>query len=75
MSSRIYRAVSVTGAAQVIASAGAHYLPAVIAIPASRDLGLAPAVLFAGFSIALGVSALAGLWQARWWIALADDPF
>lgn len=60
MSSRIYRAVSVTGAAQVIASAGAHYLPAVIAIPASRDLGLPPAVLFAGFSIALGVSALAG---------------
>jgi MFS family permease len=60
MSFRIYRAVSVTGAAQVIASAGAHYLPAVIAIPASRDLGLAPAVLFAGFSIALGVSALAG---------------
>lgn len=60
MSSRIYRAVSVTGAAQVIASAGAHYLPAVIAIPASRDLGLAPAILFAGFSIALGVSALAG---------------
>lgn len=60
MSSRIYRAVSVTGAAQVIASAGAHYLPAVIAIPASRDLALPPAVLFAGFSIALGVSALAG---------------
>ena len=60
MSSRIYRAVSVTGAAQVIASAGAHYLPAVIAIPASRDLALSPAVLFAGFSIALGVSALAG---------------
>ena len=60
MSSRIYRAVSVTGAAQVIASAGAHYLPAVIAIPASRDLALSPAILFAGFSIALGVSALAG---------------
>ena len=60
MSSRIYRAVSVTGAGQVIASAGAHYLPAVIAIPASRELALAPAILFAGFSIALGVSALAG---------------
>ena len=60
MSSRIYRAVSVTGAGQVIASAGAHYLPAVIAIPASRDLALPPAILFAGFSIALGVSALAG---------------
>jgi MFS family permease len=60
MSSRIYRAVSVTGAAQVIASAGAHYLPAVIAIPASRDLALSPAILFAGFSIALAVSALAG---------------
>ena len=60
MSSRIYRAVSVTGAAQVIASAGAHYLPAVIAIPASRDLALSPAILFAGFSIALSVSAFAG---------------
>jgi MFS family permease len=60
MSSRIYRAVSVTGAAQVIASAGAHYLPAVIAIPASRELALSPAILFAGFSIALSVSALAG---------------
>ena len=60
MPSKIYRAVSVTGAAQVIASAGAHYLPAVIAIPASRALDLAPAVLFAGFSIALGVSAFAG---------------
>jgi len=59
-SSRIYRAVSVTGAAQVIASAGAHYLPAVIAIPASRELSLSPAILFAGFSVALGVSALAG---------------
>lgn len=60
MSSRIYRAVSVTGAAQVIASAGAHYLPAVIALPASQELSLSPAILFAGFSVALGVSALAG---------------
>lgn len=60
MSSRIYRAVSVTGAAQVIASAGAHYLPAVIAIPASQELSLSPAILFAGFSVALGVSAIAG---------------
>lgn len=60
MSSRIYRAVSVTGAAQVIASAGAHYLPAVIAIPASQELALSPAILFAGFSVALGVSAIAG---------------
>lgn len=60
MSSRIYRAVSVTGAVQVIASAGAHYLPAVIALPASQELSLSPAILFAGFSVALGVSALAG---------------
>ena len=60
MSSRLYRAVSVTGAAQVIASAGAHYLPAVIALPASQELSLSPAILFAGFSVALGVSALAG---------------
>lgn len=60
MSSRIYRAVGVTGAAQVIASAGAHYLPAVIAIPASQELGLSPAILFGGFSVALSVSAIVG---------------
>ena len=60
MSSRIYRAVSFIGAAQIIASAGAHYLPAVIAIPASQELSLPPAVLFAGFSVALGVSAITG---------------
>ncbi|MDO9025431.1 MFS transporter, partial [Zwartia sp.] len=60
MTSPIYRAVGATGVAQVIASAGAHYLPAVIAMPASQQLGLSPAILFAGFSIALGVSAFAG---------------
>lgn len=60
MSSRIYRAVGVTGAAQVIASAGAHYLPAVIAVPASQELGLSPAILFGGFSVALSVSAIVG---------------
>ena len=60
MTSPIYRAVGATGVAQVIASAGAHYLPAVIAIPASQSLDLPPAVLFAGFSVALGVSAFAG---------------
>lgn len=60
MTSPIYRAVGATGVAQVIASAGAHYLPAVIAMPASQQLGLSPAILFAGFSVALGVSAFAG---------------
>jgi MFS family permease len=56
----IYRAVSVTGITQIIASAGSHYLPAVIALPASRGLEISPAILFAGFSVAFGVSALAG---------------
>jgi len=56
----IYRAVSLTGITQIIASAGSHYLPAVIALPASRGLDIPPAILFAGFSVAFGVSALAG---------------
>lgn len=65
MNLRIYRAVGFTGIAQVLASAGSHYLPAVTVIPASKDLGLSPATIFAAFSLALCVSALAGPYVGR----------
>jgi MFS family permease len=65
MNLRIYRAVGFTGIAQILASAGSHYLPAVTAIPASKDLGLSPATIFAAFSLALCVSAFAGPYVGR----------
>ena len=54
------QAVLVIGSAQVIASAGGHYLPAVIAAPLAKSLDLAPVTLFATFSGALVISALLG---------------
>jgi len=65
MNLRIYRAVGFTGIAQILASAGSHYLPAVTAIPASTDLGLSPATIFAAFSLALCVSAFIGPYVGR----------
>ena len=65
MNLRIYRAVGFTGIAQILASAGSHYLPAVTVIPASKDLGLSPATIFAAFSLALCVSAFAGPYVGR----------
>lgn len=55
-----HQAVLVIGSAQVIASAGGHYLPAVIASPMARSLDLPDYTLFAAFSGALVVSALVG---------------
>ena len=55
-----YRAVSVVGLAQIIANAASHYLPAVIAITASQELGISNDLFFAGFSLALAISGFAG---------------
>jgi MFS family permease len=50
----------VVGAAQIISHAGAYYLAAVIAAPASVELSISSATLYAGLSLALAVSGLAG---------------
>lgn len=53
------------GLAQIIASAAAQYLPAVIAVQAASALDLPHVALFAGFSIALVISALLGPFTGR----------
>jgi len=53
------------GAAQTLAWASSYYLPAMLATPMSRALGVTPATVFAAFSLALVVSALLGPWAGR----------
>lgn len=48
------------GTAQTIAWASSYYLPAVLAAPIARDLGLSPTYVFAALSGALVISALLG---------------
>jgi predicted MFS family arabinose efflux permease len=48
------------GSAQTLAWASSYYLPAVLAAPMARDLGVATPTVFAAFSVALLVSAALG---------------
>ncbi|HWS74994.1 MAG TPA: MFS transporter [Quisquiliibacterium sp.] len=54
------RTVAALGSAQTLAWASSYYLPAMLAAPISRDLGVSAPTVFAAFSVALAVSALAG---------------
>ncbi|MBU1817275.1 MAG: MFS transporter [Gammaproteobacteria bacterium] len=53
-------AVARLGTAQTLAWASSYYLPAMLAVPMARDLGVATPTVFAAFSLALIVSALLG---------------
>ena len=48
------------GTAQTLAWASSYYLPAMLAAPMARDLGVGPATVFAAFTVALIVSAFLG---------------
>ena len=48
------------GAGQLVALASSTYLPAVVAAPIARDLGIAPATVFGAFSFALVAMAACG---------------
>ncbi len=48
------------GTAQTLAWASSYYLPALLAAPMARDLGVSVPTVFAAFSVALVVSALLG---------------
>lgn len=48
------------GVAQTLAWASSYYLPAILAAPMARDLGVSTPTVFAAFSAALVVSALLG---------------
>ena len=57
--------VAALGAAQTLAWASSYYLPAMLATPMARDLGVAAPTVFAAFSLALVVSALLGPYAGR----------
>lgn len=59
------RTVTLLGTAQTLAWASSYYLPAMLAAPMSRDLGVATPTVFAAFSLALVVSAFMGPWAGR----------
>lgn len=57
--------VLLLGSTQTLAWASSHYLPAILAVPMARDLGVAPATVFAAFSLALLAAAAVGPWCGR----------
>lgn len=59
------RAVIPLGLAQTLAWASSYYLPAMLAVPMARDVGVTTPTVFAAFSLALVVSALVGPWSGR----------
>jgi predicted MFS family arabinose efflux permease len=62
---RIVSTVFMLGAAQTITWASSYYLPAILATPIARDLGVDTSSVFAAFSLALLVSALLGPFAGR----------
>ena len=52
--------VAVLGTTQTIAWASSYYLPAVLADPIARDIGVSPGLVFAAFSLSLLVSGVLG---------------
>ncbi|RZL61536.1 MAG: MFS transporter [Variovorax sp.] len=57
--------VVMLGIAQTLAWGSSYYLPAMLAAPMARELGIAPSTVFAAFSAALIVSAAFGPWAGR----------
>jgi len=53
------------GTAQTLAWASSYYLPAMLAAPMARDLGVSVPTVFAAFSVALIVSALLGPFSGK----------
>ena len=74
MSTLVYRAVSVVGFAQIISYAAANYLAAVIATPASTELGFSSTTIFAGFSLSLAVAGLCGPYTGKLVDTLGGRP-
>jgi predicted MFS family arabinose efflux permease len=55
-----WTSVATLGTAQTLAWASSYYLPAMLAAPMARDLGVSTPTVFAAFSVALVISALVG---------------
>jgi len=54
------RVVLLLGSAQTLAWASSYYLPAIVAAPMARELGVSVATVFLAFSVALVLAALVG---------------
>jgi len=52
--------VATLGFTQTLAWASTYYLPAILAVPIARDIGLSPSWIYAGLSLGLAVSAVLG---------------
>lgn len=61
-----FRVVAPIGLAQLVGYGGAYYLPAVLAAPIGRELGLPSTATFAGLSAALLVSSFMGPRVGHW---------
>lgn len=59
------RTIATLGTSQTLAWASSYYLPAILAAPMARDVGVATPTVFAAFSLAMVVSALVGPWSGR----------
>ncbi|MDL2336471.1 MAG: MFS transporter [Pseudomonadota bacterium] len=57
--------VAALGTAQTLAWASTYYLPAMLAVPMAKDIGVSTPTVFAAFSMALIVSALLGPYAGR----------
>jgi MFS family permease len=57
--------IAALGATQTLAWASSYYLPAMLAVPMAKDLGVSTPTIFAAFSFALVVSALLGPYAGR----------
>lgn len=65
MTTRRIGTVAALGTAQTLAWASSYYLPAMLAVPMARDLGVSVPTVFAAFSAALIVSAVLGPYAGR----------
>ncbi|MBU1439955.1 MAG: MFS transporter [Gammaproteobacteria bacterium] len=63
--SRRVPVIAALGTTQTLAWASSYYLPAMLAAPMAKALGVSTPTVFAAFSFALGVSALLGPYAGR----------
>ncbi|MDF3944340.1 MFS transporter, partial [Achromobacter denitrificans] len=59
------RVIGTLGTTQTLAWASSYYLPAMLADPMARDLGVSAPTVYAAFSVAMVASALAGPWAGQ----------
>ncbi len=65
MAEGVGRTVATLGTTQTLAWASSYYLPAMLAVPMARSLGVAVSTVFAAFSAALVASAILGPYAGR----------